>query len=149
MSWMIIVRRILMSWYEIIVDRWWGWCMESVRFRHLTFHTDMNISYEYNFFFIAWILTMNKYFLWFLFNTCICIRILRSLLIFVWECLAVDLSMSHLIWYDMIWYDITHNNIILVCQYVIWETLLSTYLSSNTIIDSTIMAVTVIFTSGR
>ena len=43
---------------------------------------------------------------------------------FGYECLAVDLSLSHLIWYDMLF----------VYQYVRWETVLSTYLSSNTII---------------
>ena len=47
MSWMNIVRRILMRcdvmrWDEtrsqMIVDRWWGWCMDSMWFQHSTFN---------------------------------------------------------------------------------------------------------------
>ena len=51
MSWMNIVRRILTRWddmkrYEMIVDRWWGWCIDGMWFQHSIFYTYLKISYE-------------------------------------------------------------------------------------------------------
>ena len=124
----------------MIVDRWWGWCVDSMWFQHSIFHADMKISYE-----IKWrfslVSSQESY-------DCldctlplvIYIWIYRLILIFVEDYLGVDLSMLHLIWYDMIWYDMIWYDMIwydmlFVYQYARWETVLSTYLSSNTIID--------------
>ena len=51
MSWMNIVRRIMTRWDEtiwdeMIVDRWWGWCVDSMWSQHSIFYTYMKISDE-------------------------------------------------------------------------------------------------------
>ena len=83
MIWMKIVRRILTRWDEmIVVDRWWGWCMDSMWLQDWIFHTDMNIPYE-----IEWHFSLVSSQESYNFLDCklvfvICIRIYRLTLIF-------------------------------------------------------------------
>ena len=127
-----------MIWYEMIVGRWLGW-------RWIV--CDFNIQY----FILIWrfLMKLNDVFYLCLYSNHIIFLIvtcyLLFVLVFVWISLDIDICIRisvrrfvdvtfDMIWYDMIWYDITHNDMIFECQYVWRETVVSTYLSSNTII---------------
>ena len=87
MSWTNIARRILLIWDEtrsqMIVDRWWGWCMDSMWFHHSIFHSYLEISYEmkWHFSLVSFYESYNFLDCNLLFVICICISHLT--LIFV------------------------------------------------------------------